>query len=162
MLIWWDISSSLWQKFLMIVKINSTMTNISSLYFLMKHQPWWNYSCFFCFSFSRSYWKTSQASALSNAKNSSEPAYLLNSIPTVALLIVFLKYSQELYDFCGFDVIPDASKFTRFEQDFLLDLQSMLDHLVDLTEPFCQKTWFCSCIHDHFLCLRYRSMGHWK
>ena len=35
------------------------------------------------------------------------------SIPTDTLLIVFLKYSQELRDFCGFDVVPDASKFTR-------------------------------------------------
>ena len=44
------------------------------------------------------------------------------SIPTDMLLIVFLKYSQELRDFCGFDVVPDASKFTRFKQDFLMDL----------------------------------------
>ena len=60
------------------------------------------------------------------------------SIPTDTLLIVFLKYSQELRDFCGFDVVPDSSKFTRFKQDFLSDLQSMFDHLVDLTEPICQ------------------------
>ncbi len=62
---------------------------------------------------------------------------LIFSIPTTSLLIVFLKYSQELRDFCGFDVVPDASKFTRFKQDFLLDLQSMFDHLADLTEPIC-------------------------
>ena len=61
------------------------------------------------------------------------------SIPTDTLLIVFLKYSQELRDFCGFDAVPDGSKFTRFKQDFLLDLQSMFDQLVDLTEPICQK-----------------------
>ena len=61
------------------------------------------------------------------------------SIPADTLLIVFLKYSQELRDFCGFDVVPDGSKFTRLEQDFLLDLQSMFDHLIDLTEPICQK-----------------------
>lgn len=61
------------------------------------------------------------------------------SIPTDTLLIVFLKYSQELRDFCGFDVVPDGSKFTRFKQDFLSDLQSMFDHLVNLTEPICQK-----------------------
>ena len=42
---------------------------------------------------------------------------LIFSIPTVSLLIIFLKYSQELRDFCGFDVVPDASKFTRFKQD---------------------------------------------
>lgn len=64
---------------------------------------------------------------------------LLFSIPTTSLLIVFLKYSQELRDFCGFDVVPDASKFTRFKQDFLSDLQSMFDHLIDLTEPICQR-----------------------
>ena len=61
------------------------------------------------------------------------------SIPTDMLLIVFLKYSQELRDFCGFDVVPDASKFTRFKQDFLMDLQSLFDHMVDMTEPICQK-----------------------
>lgn len=61
------------------------------------------------------------------------------SIPTDALLIIFLKYSQELRDFCGFLKVPDSSKFTRFKQDFLLDLQSMFDHLVDMTEPICQK-----------------------
>ena len=64
---------------------------------------------------------------------------LIFSIPTVSLLIIFLKYSQELRDFCGFDVLPDASKFTRFKQDFLLGLQSLFDRLVDLTEPICQK-----------------------
>lgn len=64
---------------------------------------------------------------------------LIFSIPTTSLLIVFLKYSQELRDFCGFDVVPDASKFTRFKQDFLPDLQSMFSRLVDLTEPICQK-----------------------
>ena len=50
------------------------------------------------------------------------------SIPTDTLLIVFLKYSQELRDFCGFDVVPDGSKFTRFKHDFLLDLQSIQAH----------------------------------
>ena len=49
------------------------------------------------------------------------------SIPTDTLLIIFLKYSQELRDFCGFRVVPDASKFTRFKQDFLMDLQSMFE-----------------------------------
>ena len=62
----------------------------------------------------------------------------LFSIPTDSLLIVFLKHSQELRDFCGLDIVPDASKFTRFKQDFLSDLQSMFDNLVDLTEPICQ------------------------
>lgn len=33
---------------------------------------------------------------------------------------------------------PDASKITRFKQDFLEDLQAVFNHLVDLTEPICQ------------------------
>lgn len=61
------------------------------------------------------------------------------SIPTVTLLIIFLKFSQEVRDFCGFGHVPDTSKFTRFKQDFLPDLQAMFDHMVDLTEPICQK-----------------------
>ena len=61
------------------------------------------------------------------------------SIPTDSLLIIFLKYSKELRDFCGFLKVPDASKFTRFKQDFILDLQLMFDNLVDITEPICQQ-----------------------
>ena len=61
------------------------------------------------------------------------------SIPTDALLIVFLKYSKEIRDFCGFTKVPDASKFTRFKQDFSQDLQALFDRLVDLTEPICRQ-----------------------
>jgi hypothetical protein len=60
------------------------------------------------------------------------------SIPTDSLLLVFLRYSKVLRDFCGFSKVPDASKITRFKQDFLLDLQSVFEILVDLTEPICQ------------------------
>lgn len=60
------------------------------------------------------------------------------SIPTDQLLLVFLAYSKPLRDFCGLDKVPDASKITRFKQDFLDDLQSVFEHLVDLTEPICQ------------------------
>lgn len=62
----------------------------------------------------------------------------LFSIPTDTLLIIFLKYSKDLRNFCGFTKVPDASKFTRFKQDFLPDLQLMFDKLVDMTEPICQ------------------------
>ena len=61
------------------------------------------------------------------------------SIPTDRLLIIFLQYSRELREFCGFSKVPDASKFTRFKQDFLPDLQSMFDKLVDITEPICHQ-----------------------
>ena len=60
------------------------------------------------------------------------------SIPTDQLLLTFLAYSKPLRDFCGFSKVPDASKITRFKQDFLDDLQLVFDNLVDLTEPICQ------------------------
>ena len=60
------------------------------------------------------------------------------SIPTDQLLLVFLAYSKPLREFCGFTKVPDASKITRFKQDFLDDLQLVFDKLVDLTEPICQ------------------------
>ncbi|HCS73497.1 MAG TPA: ISNCY family transposase [Clostridiales bacterium] len=60
------------------------------------------------------------------------------SITTDKLLILFLTYSRELRDFCGFDKVPDASKFTLFKQDFKDDLKAMFDNLVDITEPICQ------------------------
>ena len=38
----------------------------------------------------------------------------------------------------GFSKISDASELARFKQDFLEDLQSVFDNLIDLTEPICQ------------------------
>jgi hypothetical protein len=63
----------------------------------------------------------------------------LFSIPTDSLLLIFLHYSRHLREFCGFTKVPDASKITRFKQDFLMDLQSVFDNLVDITEPICQN-----------------------
>ena len=60
------------------------------------------------------------------------------SIPTDTLLLTFLSYSKPLRDFCGFTKVPDASKITRFKQDFVADLQLVFDKLVDYTEPICQ------------------------
>lgn len=60
------------------------------------------------------------------------------SIPTDQLLLTFLAYSKPLRDFCGFTKVPDASKITRFKQDFQDDLQLIFDKLVDVTEPICQ------------------------
>ena len=53
-------------------------------------------------------------------------------------LLNFLAYSKPLREFCGFTKVPDASKITRFKQDFLDDLQLVFDYLVDVTEPICQ------------------------
>ena len=60
------------------------------------------------------------------------------SIPTDQLLLVFLSYSKPLREFCGFTKVPDASKITRFKQNFVDDLQLIFDKLVDITEPICQ------------------------
>ena len=60
------------------------------------------------------------------------------SIPTDQLLLTFLAYSKPLRKFCGFTKVPDASKITRFKQDFLADLQFVFDKLVDVTEPIYQ------------------------
>ena len=60
------------------------------------------------------------------------------SIPTDQLLLTFLVYSKSLREFCGFTKIPDASKITRFKQDFVDDLKFVFDKLVDITEPICQ------------------------
>ena len=60
------------------------------------------------------------------------------SISTDSLLLVFLNYSRHLREFCGFSKVPDASKITRFKQEFLSDLQLVFDNLVDITEPICQ------------------------
>ena len=61
------------------------------------------------------------------------------SIPTDQLLLTFLAYSKPLREFCGFTKVPDASKITRFKQDFSDDLQLVFDNLVDITEPICQS-----------------------
>ena len=60
------------------------------------------------------------------------------SVPTDTLLLTFLSYSKPLREFCGFTKVPDASKITRFKQDFVADLQLVFDKLVDYTEPICQ------------------------
>lgn len=59
-------------------------------------------------------------------------------ITTDRLLLTFLHYTKPLREFCGFNKIPDASKITRFKQDFLEYLQSVFDDFVDITEPVCQ------------------------
>lgn len=59
------------------------------------------------------------------------------SIQSDSLLIILLHLCKELREFCGFSKVPDASKFTRFKQDFLLYLEQMFSAMVDYTEPLC-------------------------
>ena len=60
------------------------------------------------------------------------------TIPTDSLLILILNFSSELRNFCGIDKVPDASKWTRFKQDFCNYLKELFISLVDVTEPICQ------------------------
>jgi len=60
-------------------------------------------------------------------------------VPSDSMLINFLRLSKELQEFCGFEKIPDASKFTRFRQNFVSHLQTMFDKLVEITEPICRE-----------------------
>lgn len=59
------------------------------------------------------------------------------TIPTDSLLIILLSICKELRDFCGFSKVPDASKFTRFKQNFLPYIEQMFSSMVDFTEPIC-------------------------
>ena len=54
------------------------------------------------------------------------------SITTDQLLLTFLSYSKPLRDFCGFSKVPDASKITRFKQDFLITYNSFSITLLTL------------------------------
>ena len=54
-------------------------------------------------------------------------------------LLTLLKMSRELRVFCGFDDVPDASKITRFKQDFVAYIQKVFENLVEITEPICRE-----------------------
>jgi hypothetical protein len=54
-------------------------------------------------------------------------------------LLNTLRFSKEMREFCGFQRVPDASKITRFKQDFCIHLERLFDNLVELTEPVCRE-----------------------
>jgi len=56
-----------------------------------------------------------------------------------AQLLNTLRHSKEMRDFCGFIRVPDASKITRFKQDFGVYLQELFERLVEITDPICRK-----------------------
>jgi hypothetical protein len=60
-------------------------------------------------------------------------------VPSDSLLLNILILSSELREFCGFEKVPDASKITRFRQDFVGYLKKMFDRLVEVTEPICRE-----------------------
>lgn len=61
------------------------------------------------------------------------------SIPTDSLLLSLLHCCKEFQDFCGFRKIPDASKLSRFREQYKDHLRLMFERLVEQTEPICQK-----------------------
>ena len=54
-------------------------------------------------------------------------------------LLTILRLCGELRDFCGFDKVPDASRITRFKQDFVTYIQKVFENLVEMTEPICRE-----------------------
>ena len=54
-------------------------------------------------------------------------------------LLNTLRFSYEMRDYCRFDKVPDASKLTRFKQDFCNHIRAVFERLVDLTEPICRE-----------------------
>ena len=65
-----------------------------------------------------------------------------------SVLLVTLRHSREMRQFCGFTKVPDAAKLTRFKQDFLPYIMEVFERLVELTEPICQEmdTELASCL----------------
>lgn len=56
-----------------------------------------------------------------------------------SVLLVTLRHSREMRDFCGFEKVPDAAKLTRFKQDFLPYIMEVFERLVEQTEPICRE-----------------------
>ena len=54
-------------------------------------------------------------------------------------MLTILAASRELRDFCGFHKLPDASKITRFRQDFVGYIELTFDRMVEITEPICRE-----------------------
>jgi len=54
-------------------------------------------------------------------------------------LLNTLRHSKEMRGFCGLHKVPDASKITRFKQQFTEQLEQLFCRLVELTEPICQS-----------------------
>ena len=54
-------------------------------------------------------------------------------------MLTILRLSRELLEYCGFNKVPDASKITRFKQDFTKHIKLMFDRLVEITEPICRE-----------------------
>ena len=67
------------------------------------------------------------------------PAQPVVSLPNESVLLVTLRHSREMQNFCGFEKVPDAAKLTRFRQEFLPYIMEVFEQMVELTEPICRE-----------------------
>ena len=56
-----------------------------------------------------------------------------------SLLLLTLRHSSEMRNFCELRKVPDASKLTRFKQEFQIYIEELFEKLVELTEPICRR-----------------------
>lgn len=54
-------------------------------------------------------------------------------------LLNTLRCSYEMRNYCGFEKVPNASKLTRFKQDFCEYIRDVFERLVAMTEPICAE-----------------------
>lgn len=54
-------------------------------------------------------------------------------------LLITLRHSREMREFCGFEKVPDAAKLTRFKQEFQVYIGEVFEKLVEITEPICRE-----------------------
>lgn len=54
-------------------------------------------------------------------------------------LLNILHISKDIRNFCGFSKVPHESQISRFNTNFLKELNDMFHHLVEITEPMCKE-----------------------
>ena len=54
-------------------------------------------------------------------------------------LLLTLRHSSEMRDFCELKKVPDAAKITRFKQEFIVYIEEVFDTLVEQTEAICRQ-----------------------
>lgn len=64
----------------------------------------------------------------------------LLGIPTISLLLQFIKLSREFRNFLGFPRAPHKSRFTRFKIQFYKEINAMFHHIVDFTDGYAHET----------------------
>tara|TARA_B110000438_G_C15766654_1_gene629931 strand:- start:135 stop:1565 length:1431 start_codon:yes stop_codon:yes gene_type:complete len=119
---------------------NFMNSNNDSFLFTFKNA--FNVSEYIPFSFYRAYYSKSgrkRKYSLEAFLNAFIIKNILN-ISSIDLLITILSISKELREFCGFDSVPDKSRFSRFKTDFYEEINLLFHSFVDHTEPLAYDT----------------------